>query len=142
MATVTGKWVASLPACKALAAEHGGVFMVVSCNTKQCAYCKAAEAAVWNAAEWQQWAAKAGIPQYLADSSPAASLKIRNALHRAYNAPFWPTVFLFRLRDGANVTTTDVSTLSLDLLDKFTYRPVKPSAAGLIALVERHCCGE
>lgn len=149
MATVTGKWMASLPAAKALAQTNGSVLLVVSCDSRTCSHCKAAEAQVWDTPAWHSYAVANGIPQFLADGRPTATRKIRDALHKVYNAPFWPTVFVFAVSKVADVTTARLGLKDVALLTKFVYRKGKTvhgvkvnlTPADFIAILEA-CCQE
>lgn len=120
---VDGEWNPDLPAAKRQAFENDRPLLVMVGNSATCSECQAAEAGVFNKAEWQAYATAKGIPQYFADGAYPGSRDVKSALHKEYGVPFWPTMLVFRIKDTADLDSTDLDeATNVELIGRFLYR--------------------
>jgi len=121
---VADAWNPSLPDAKRIARENNRPLIVVAGNSRSCTWCKDFDSKVIAKAEWEEYAERKGIPQYYADGGYTVSYPVMRALFKEYYYANLPTVFIFKVKPGADVTSMDLdAATSVELIGKYVNVP-------------------
>ncbi len=121
---VADAWNPSLPDAKRIARENNRPLIVVAGNSRSCTWCQDFDSKVIAKAEWEEYAQRKGIPQYYADGGYTTSYPVMRALFKEYYYANLPTVFIFQVKPGADLTSMDLdAATSVDLIGKYVNVP-------------------